>query len=82
MSQKKTAPRRPKAAEVTSFDDSDDDFEKVETDKKRLKNKAATATAPEVNPIYPASDPSKLIIIGPKKEKKDPQPAEASKEPV
>ena len=84
VSQKKNAPRRPKAAEVTSFDDSDDDFEKVETDKKRIKNKVA-ATAPEVNPLYPASDPSKIIVVGPKKEKKEPAPtkqAETAKEPV
>lgn len=63
---KKTAPRRPKAAEVTSFDDSDDDFEKVETDKKRVKAKAVAGAA-EVNPQFPASDPSKVIVIGAKK---------------
>ena len=66
VTQKKNQPRRPKAEEVTAFSDSDDDFEKVETDKKRAKNKTAVA-APEVNPQYPASDPSKVIVIGPPK---------------
>jgi len=43
--------RRPKAKEVSNFDDSDDDFEKV-PDKKRVKGPAAAAVVPqpEVNP--------------------------------
>ena len=48
VSQKKTV-RRPKAAEVTNFDDdSDEDFEKVVTDKKRAKGTGfgASATVP------------------------------------
>ena len=70
VSQKRTQPRRPKAAEVTNFDsDSDDDFNTV-SGKTRGKNTVAAAE-PEVNPQFPASDPSKVIVIGDKNKKNE-----------
>ena len=52
-----------------SSEDSDDEFQKVKTDKKRTKKVAQPVKAPQ----FPASDPSKIIIIGDKKEA--PKPA-------
>lgn len=80
MSQKRQQPRRPKAAEVTNFDsDSDDDFNTVAVGARGKQVSLAAATAePEVNPNFPASDPSKVIVIG--KGEKKPEPAAAQKE--
>jgi len=43
-------------------EDSDDDFETVVTDKKRAKRVAGAHQVPH-NPLFPASDPSKIIVV-------------------
>jgi hypothetical protein len=47
-------------------DDSDDEFEKVKTDKKRVKKPTVSNTG--YNPMFPASDPTKVKLLGEKKE--------------
>ena len=42
---------------------SDDDFEKVTTDKKRAKERKPEAPVIEANPKFPASDPTKVKVI-------------------
>ena len=50
------------AKQVDNFDSSsEDEFEKVKTDKKRGFKKPEPV--PEVNPKFPASDPSKVKVI-------------------
>ena len=49
-------------------DDSDDEFQKVKADKKRSKKVVQPAVAPQ----FPASDPTKIKIIGDKKEAQKP----------
>ena len=80
VSQKRQQPRRPKAAEVTNFDsDSDDDFNTVAIGARgKQTSYPKEAAEPEVNPNFPASDPSKVIVIG--KGEKKPEPVAAQKE--
>ena len=54
-----------------SSGDSDDEFQKVKTDKKRVKRNPQPVQT--FTPVFPASDPSKVIIVGEKKEA--PKPA-------